>query len=274
MKAILLLILMLCCFLPEMISQEFVYNERKDVYYFVENEGDKPNKDIRYYDVGEFVNGLCRVSDGDYWGLVNDQGDEIVSLEYDQIVLLRDSLLVVELKNQFGVMHANGNMIFEISYSHIVYKSMLRSGKGYRGGVPAVKLDAVEYRYDLKTKQFELFKRQLPGEVFKVVEDMPDFFAICDDSSMKSMERMKCNREQTSLYFQPLLSENGFGKVRAVAQFIVRSDGTIEQIEIVQTENESANDVILEGIKNMEVRDPGRQRGTAVNVLITLPINI
>ena len=274
MKSILFLFLMFCCSYLELVSQEFIYNERKDVYFFVENEGDKPNKDIRYYDVGEFVNGLCRVSDGDYWGLVNDQGEEIVSLEYDQIVLLRDSLLVLELNDQFGVMHANGNMIFEISYSHIVYKSMLRSGKGYRGGVPAVKLDAVEYRYDLKTKEFALFKRELPGEVFKVVEDMPDFFAICDDSSMRSMERMKCNREQTSLYFKPVLESSGYGKVRAVAQFIVRSNGAIEQIEIVQTEDESSNDVIIEGIKKMAVRDPGRQRGTPVNVLITLPINI
>jgi protein TonB len=61
------------------------------------------------------------------------------------------------------------------------------------------------------------------------------------------------------------------GKV--LCQFVVNKDGSIVDIEVVRSVHPSLDNEAVRVIKSMPKWSPGKQRGKAVRVKFTLPVN-
>jgi len=102
----------------------------------------------------------------------------------------------------------------------------------------------------------------IPGEVFKVVEKMPEY----PGGSVELLRFLA----QNILYPEVARKENIQGLV--VVQFIIGKDGTIIDPHVVHGIGGGANEEALRVVKTMPKWKPGSQKGQAVNVQFNLPI--
>ena len=102
----------------------------------------------------------------------------------------------------------------------------------------------------------------IPGEVFKVVEKMPEY----PNGSTELLKFLA----QNIRYPEMAKKENIQGMV--VVQFIIGKDGTIIDPHVVHGIGGGANEEALRVVKMMPKWKPGIQRGQAVNVQFNLPI--
>lgn len=102
----------------------------------------------------------------------------------------------------------------------------------------------------------------IPGEVFKVVEKMPEY----PGGSVELLRFLAKN----ICYPEMARKENIQGMV--VVQFIIGKDGTIIDPHVVQGIGGGANEEALRVVKMMSKWKPGSQKGQAVNVQFNLPI--
>lgn len=102
----------------------------------------------------------------------------------------------------------------------------------------------------------------IPGEVFKVVEKMPEY----PGGSVELLRFLA----QNILYPEVARKENIQGLV--VVQFIIGKDGTIIDPHVVHGIGGGANEEALRVVKTMPKWKPGTQKGQAVNVQFNLPI--
>ena len=100
--------------------------------------------------------------------------------------------------------------------------------------------------------------------VFKVVETMPSFPGG-DAALMKFIS--------DNVRYPAIAQENGI-QGRAICQFTVEKDGSISDIQIVRSAGDETLDKEAKRvIKSMPKWSPGKQRGKAVRVSYTIPIN-
>jgi len=102
----------------------------------------------------------------------------------------------------------------------------------------------------------------IPGEVFKVVEKMPEY----PGGSVELLRFLA----QNILYPEVARKENIQGLV--VVQFIIGKDGTIIDPHVVHGIGGGANEEALRVVKTIPKWKPGSQKGQAVNVQFNLPI--
>jgi TonB family protein len=102
----------------------------------------------------------------------------------------------------------------------------------------------------------------IPGEVFKVVEKMPEYPGGSSELLRFLAQNIK--------YPDIAKKENIQGMV--VVQFIIGKDGTIIDPHVVQGIGGGANEEALRVVKMMSKWKPGLQKGQAVNVQFNLPI--
>lgn len=102
----------------------------------------------------------------------------------------------------------------------------------------------------------------IPGEVFKVVEKMPEYPGGTTDLLKFLAQNIR--------YPEMAKKENIQGMV--VVQFIIGKDGTIIDPHVVQGIGGGANEEALRVVKMMSKWKPGLQKGQAVNVQFNLPI--
>lgn len=105
-------------------------------------------------------------------------------------------------------------------------------------------------------------KDSIPGEVFKVVEKMPEYPGGMDELIKFLAQNVR--------YPEIAKKENIQGMV--VVQFIIGKDGTIIDPHVVHGIGGGANEEALRVVKMMSKWKPGIQRGQAVNVQFNLPI--
>lgn len=105
-------------------------------------------------------------------------------------------------------------------------------------------------------------KDSIPGEVFKVVEKMPEYPGGMDELIKFLAQNVR--------YPEIAKKENIQGMV--VVQFIIGKDGTIIDPHVVHGIGGGANEEALRVVKTMPKWKPGIQRGQAVNVQFNLPI--
>ncbi|MCR5050958.1 MAG: TonB family protein [Paludibacteraceae bacterium] len=100
--------------------------------------------------------------------------------------------------------------------------------------------------------------------IFKVVESMPEF-----PGGQQALFRYLSE----NVKYPVIAQENGIqGKV--VCQFVVNKDGSIVDIEVVRSSGDSSLDKeAVRVIKTMPKWKPGKQRGKAVRVKYTVPVN-
>jgi len=99
--------------------------------------------------------------------------------------------------------------------------------------------------------------------VFQVVETMPGFPGG-DQALFKFLgENVK---------YPVIAQENGI-QGRVICQFVVNKDGSIVDVEVVRPVDPSLDKEAIRVIKSMPKWSPGKQRGKAVRVKYTLPVN-
>ena len=128
-------------------------------------------------------------------------------------------------------------------------------------------VEIVEVKEEVKEEvKVEEDKREEVEEnvVFKVVETMPSFPGG-DAALMKYIS--------DNVRYPAIAQENGI-QGRAICQFTVEKDGSISDIQIVRSAGDETLDKEAKRvIKSMPKWSPGKQRGKAVRVSYTIPIN-
>jgi protein TonB len=128
-------------------------------------------------------------------------------------------------------------------------------------------VEIVEVQQEVKEEvKVEEDKREEVEEnvVFRVVETMPSFPGG-DAALMKFIS--------DNVRYPAIAQENGI-QGRAICQFTVEKDGSISDIQIVRSAGDETLDKEAKRvIKSMPKWSPGKQRGKAVRVSYTIPIN-
>ncbi len=99
--------------------------------------------------------------------------------------------------------------------------------------------------------------------VFMVVEDMPGFPGG-DAALLKYLH--------DNIKYPVIAQESGI-QGRVICQFVVNRDGSIVDVEVVRGVDRSLDAEAIRVVQNMPKWMPGKQRGKAVRVKFTLPIN-
>ncbi len=112
-------------------------------------------------------------------------------------------------------------------------------------------------------------------EIFKIVEDAPTFTG-CEDITDKP-ERQKCAETKllefiySKITYPVIARENGVQGMVYV-QFVVERDGSITNINVVRDIGGGCGDEAARVVSLMPKWNPGKQRGTPVRVMFTLPV--
>ncbi len=99
--------------------------------------------------------------------------------------------------------------------------------------------------------------------IFQVVETMPSFPGG-DQALFKFLG--------DNIRYPVIAQENGI-QGRVICQFVVNRDGSIVDVEVVRSVDASLDREAIRVIKTMPKWTPGKQRGKAVRVKYTLPVN-
>lgn len=101
------------------------------------------------------------------------------------------------------------------------------------------------------------------GVIFQVVETMPSFPGG-DAALFKYLS--------DNVKYPVIAQENGI-QGRVICQFVVNRDGSIVDVVVVRPVDPSLDKEAIRVIQSMPRWTPGRQRGKAVRVKYTLPVN-
>ena len=99
-------------------------------------------------------------------------------------------------------------------------------------------------------------------EIFQVVEDQPEF----PGGMQALMEYLRKN-----MRYPTICQEQGI-QGRVIVQFVVNSDGSIVDPQVVKPVNPYLDKEALRVVSTMPNWKPGKQRGKAVSVRVTLPV--
>ena len=116
-----------------------------------------------------------------------------------------------------------------------------------------------------------------PPPVFQVVEEMPRFPG-CEKEGLEKRELKKCAEDKMLKYIYsnvsyPKVAKENKLEGRVIAQFIVDKDGSIINIKILRDLGAGCGDEVTRVLKSMPKWIPGKQRGKAIKVQYTLPVN-
>jgi protein TonB len=100
------------------------------------------------------------------------------------------------------------------------------------------------------------------GEVFQVVEQMPEF----PGGMEKLMEYLSKN-----IKYPSIAQENNI-QGRVIVEFVVNKDGSIVDPKVMRSVDSSLDNEAMRVIKAMPKWTPGKQRGKAVRVRYTVPV--
>lgn len=99
--------------------------------------------------------------------------------------------------------------------------------------------------------------------VFFIVEDMPQF-----PGGDLALHKYLA----TSVEYPVIAQENGI-QGRVYVKFVINTDGAVTNVQIARGVDPSLDKEALRVVKNMPKWKPGKQRGKAVRVSYTVPIN-
>ena len=102
------------------------------------------------------------------------------------------------------------------------------------------------------------------GEIFFIVEEMPDFQGGGQNAFRDYISR--------NLRYPETAKENNI-EGRVFVQFVVKADGSVDDARIVRGVDPDLDEEALRVVRSSPGWTPGRQRGQAVSVAFTFPIN-
>lgn len=171
-----------------------------------------------------------------------------------QIVVNRDGQIA-----DFSVLQSSGNENLDTQAGK-VFVSMPKWTPGRLGGeiVRTQLVVPVEFHLDSMPEQED------DGVVFIVVEQMPEFPGGQQALFKYLNENVK---------YPAIAKENGI-QGRVICQFVVNTDGSISNVEVVKSGGDPSLDKeAVRVLKGMPRWRPGIQRGVRVRVKFTVPVN-
>lgn len=108
----------------------------------------------------------------------------------------------------------------------------------------------------------EVVEEPVEEEIFEVVEEMPEF----PGGPAAMMKYLNNN-----IRYPTIAQENGI-EGRVIVQFVVNSDGSIVDANVVRSVDPFLDKEALRVINSMPKWKPGKQRGKSVRVKYTLPV--
>jgi TonB family protein len=118
----------------------------------------------------------------------------------------------------------------------------------------------VQFPYDFPAS----IVADVSADVFFIVEEMPGFQGGGQDAFMRYIAE--------NLRYPEAAVENGI-EGRVFIQFLVKADGSVDEAKIVRGVNPLLDEEALRVVMSSPAWMPGRQRGQAVDVAFTFPIN-
>jgi hypothetical protein len=70
----------------------------------------------KYSFVDDYVNGFATVSKKNKWGFINEKGEQICELIYDDLYAMVDGFAKVKSKKKYGIINKNGIEVFKCEY--------------------------------------------------------------------------------------------------------------------------------------------------------------
>ena len=100
-------------------------------------------------------------------------------------------------------------------------------------------------------------------EVLTMCEEMPEF-----EGGLEALYKWLGENIE-----YPADAPKGYGKTRVVLRFVVKSDGTIGDVEVLRGSMACFDQAAIKVVKSMPAWKPGKVSGKPVNVQYTLPVN-
>ena len=100
-------------------------------------------------------------------------------------------------------------------------------------------------------------------EVLTMCEEMPEF-----EGGLEALYKWLGENIE-----YPADAPKGYGKTRVVLRFVVKSDGTIGDVEVLRGSMACFDKAAIKVVKSMPAWKPGKVSGKPVNVQYTLPVN-
>ena len=97
-------------------------------------------------------------------------------------------------------------------------------------------------------------------DIFQVVEDMPTFPGDINKWLGKNVK-------------YPVIAQENNIQGKVIVQFVIERDGSITDVQVVRPVDPSLDKEAIRVVKSMPKWKPGKQRGKAVRVSYTVPIN-
>ena len=124
-----------------------------------------------------------------------------------------------------------------------------------------VSQDEVLEEYDFTPPEIEE-EEIVEAEIFKVVEEMPEF----PGGAAKMMEFIQKNIKY------PMMARESDIQGRVFVNFVVEPDGTITNVTVMRGIGGGCDEEALRVVQSMPNWKPGKQRGSAVRCSFTVPI--
>ena len=97
-------------------------------------------------------------------------------------------------------------------------------------------------------------------DIFRIVEDMPTFPGDINKWLGKNVK-------------YPVIAQENNIQGKVIVQFVIERDGSITDVQVVRPVDPSLDKEAIRVVKSMPKWKPGKQRGKAVRVSYTVPIN-
>lgn len=106
-------------------------------------------------------------------------------------------------------------------------------------------------------------KDAVDSDVYLIVEDMPQF-------AVSGYRDFRDYIDQEIIYPERCREEGISGRV--YVQFVVKSDGSVDDIKVVRGINEELNEEAVRVVQSSPLWQPGKHKGKAVNVSYSFPV--
>lgn len=122
----------------------------------------------------------------------------------------------------------------------------------------------VDQDSEVEIMEFTEEEEEEEAEIFFIVEDMPGFMGKGQDGFRQWIGQ--------NLRYPEIAAENGISG-RVFVQFVVEPNGSVTNVKVVRGVDPALDAEAVRVVKSSPKWTPGKQRGKAVRVSFTFPIN-
>ena len=263
----------MCLSLITILSFQYSFGQRLDTKEkrgkFALTADKKRVTDYAYDYVQSLEREYAVVLQGKAWGLINDRGEEVLPIEYDQLVFAAENKLIAEKDGVFGVIDYAGKAVVPFRYENIQ--------QYYTGGTALVK----------ENGQWGVLRQGvMSSDLSKVVFRQPDVYPLFagTDLSLGTQEERQLDSAAKLIKFltEQILNLaiedlEGLKDLKGDAEvvFVITPHGKVKSARVVKGIGGDVGRVILGIIKEMpDWSVPPQANGQPVAMEFKMPIEL